>query len=130
MDNIKVIITDLFLLMYENKAFERDTQRLTKNIINDYLESDLCKKQFATLVTEQALQNTEHVVRPLHNILMNYLKTDYPRLLNLSEQLLLNIGNIEQVKYELNTQIHNQICNSLASEYAYSCAITGISRQF
>ena len=64
MDNIKVIITDLFLLMYENKAFERDTQRLTKNIINDYLESDLCKKQFAALVTEQALQNTEHVVRP------------------------------------------------------------------
>ena len=43
-DHIKVVITDLFLLMYQNKAFEKDTQRLTRNIINDYLESDLCKK--------------------------------------------------------------------------------------
>lgn len=56
------LMTDLFLLMYEQKSFVDDTQSLTLNIINDYLGSEYCLNSFSDIVVQQALRNDTTVL--------------------------------------------------------------------
>jgi hypothetical protein len=64
-DSIKLLMTDLFIIMLENKAFEEDVRRLLNNLIRDYLNTDHCRDNLARVVREQAWRNEQHVHKGL-----------------------------------------------------------------
>jgi hypothetical protein len=51
-ETIKILMTDLFILMLNNKPFEDDVRRLTNNLIRDYLDTDHCRNNLANLIIE------------------------------------------------------------------------------
>lgn len=76
----QTLITDLFLLMYNQKSFTQDTQSITQRIIVDYLSSQYCLDSFSDLVVQQALREKTTVLPGIHSLLMNYLHSDYKYL--------------------------------------------------
>ena len=48
--NIKSLMTDLFIVLLKNPAFVKDTDRLVKGLIHDYLLSEDCFKMFKELI--------------------------------------------------------------------------------
>lgn len=92
MDNIKLLMTDLFLLLFTNESFTADAQKLFQDIIRNYLESEDCKQALAKITVDQALTNEEDVLKGLHLLLMNYLRDDFHNLMQLTERLVINIG--------------------------------------
>ena len=69
----QTLITDLFLLMYQQKGFCDDTQHLTLKIVNDYLSSDFATGNLADIAVRAALRDTVNVLPALQFQLMSFL---------------------------------------------------------
>ena len=82
MDSIKVLMTNLFLLIYKQKPVVDVIEDFTRDQIADYLASRHCLSAFGDIVVNLALRN-DYVLSGLYLQLMNYLKADSDNLNNL-----------------------------------------------
>jgi hypothetical protein len=85
-------MTDLFIILLKNKAFQADTDRLVSRLIHDYLLSLDCQRKFSTLIVEQVFRNQETVLPGLYRLLQNYLLGENQAMLTShGESVLLNV---------------------------------------
>ena len=120
------LITDLFLLMYKQKSFTEDTQSLTKKIIIDYLSSEYCLDSFSHLVVNQALRNETYVLPGIHDLLINYLHTDFIYLNELFGKMLIDIGWSEPVSNAMYDTMHDQLKQQTMSSTIYDLAVINL----
>ena len=119
----QVLITDLFLLMYRQRGFQEDTERLTLRIVDDYLSSDFATKNMADLTVNSALRDTQHVLPGLQYQLVDYLQRDFAHVSKLAEGLLINVGWHAPVKTAFYAQLASQLRAGLDGSTVYDLAV-------
>ena len=92
-------------------------------IIRDYLYSDHCLAGFSDIVINLAIKDHQVVLPGLQQVLMNYLKSDFPNLICLSEDLLINIGWNPDVKATMFWKMEDTLHMCLRNPTIYDLAV-------
>ena len=124
MPKIKSLMTDLFIILLKNKAFQADTDRLVSRLIHDYLLSLDCQRKFSTLIVEQVFRNQETVLPGLYRLLQNYLLGDNQAMLTAhGESVLLNVLQINAVSKSAVDSIMKESHSALESPKVLGAAV-------
>jgi len=75
MESVKKLMTDLFLLIYQQEKVEILIQDFLRDTISDYLKTEHCLNNFTTIVVQNALRN-DYVLKGLFTNLASYLRQD------------------------------------------------------
>ena len=96
---IKILMTDLFIILLKNKAFVADATKLVDKLIHDYLNSLDCNQKFSNLIIEQVLRNRETILPGVFKLLHDYLmnESNMPMLEREGSNVLMTVIQINGV---------------------------------
>jgi len=83
----------------------------------------MCRGNFNNIVIQNALRNDEVVLPGLQDVLMNYLKSDFPNLIKLSQNLLIDIGWNPAVKKHMWDKIESTFISQFQSVNMYDLTV-------